>query len=139
MAEIRYGEAPAAPEVSGWAVGGVSFAAVMMTLIGTFQVLDGIAAIANDNFFVATKHYTYNIDVTGWGWIHLILGILILVTGVGLFGARAWAGVTAIFFAMISAVVNFLFLPHYPWWSLLVIALDIWVIWALTRPGVIRT
>jgi hypothetical protein len=127
------------PRVSGWAVGGITFAASMLILIGAFQAIDGLVAIFNDDFFVRVQSYTFDIDVTAWGWIHLILGILLGVTGWGLFAAKEWAAVTAIFLAMLSAIANFFFIPYYPFWAILVIALDIWVIWALTRPGAIRT
>jgi hypothetical protein len=124
--------------VSGWAIGGLTFAATVLILIGTFQALSGIVAIFNDDFFVNVRNYTYNIDVTGWGWIHLILGILVALTGASLFAGKAWAGVTAIILAMLSAISNFFFIPYYPWWSVLIIALNIWVIWSLTRPDVLR-
>ena len=79
------------------------------------------------------------LDTTGWGWIHLIMGALLIATGVGLFSRQTWAGVMAIFLAALSALANFFFIPYYPFWAILVIALDVWVIWALTRPGAIRT
>jgi hypothetical protein len=129
-----YGAGPGA-RVSGWAIGGLTFAAAMLMLIGGFQVFAGLAAIFNDEFFVIGRNYTFDLDVTAWGWIHLLLGILLLVTGWALFAGKAWAAVTAIVLAMLSALDNFFFIPYYPWWSLLIIALDIWVIWALTRPG----
>ena len=125
--------------VSGWAVGGVTFAACVLTLIGFFQVIGGLVAIIDDNFYVVTQNYTFDLDTSAWGWIHLLLGILLVATGFGLFNRSAWAGVTAIFLAMLSALANFFFIPYYPFWAILVIALDIWVIWSLTRPGVIRT
>jgi hypothetical protein len=127
------------PEVSGWAIGGISFAASLLTLIGTFQIFAGLAAIFNDEFFVVARNYTFDLDTTAWGWVHLILGILIVGTGFGLFSRRAWAGVTAIFLAMLSALAQFFFIPYYPFWALLVIALDVWVLWALTRPSAIKT
>jgi len=139
VTEIDYGETPALPRASSWAMSGITFAAAMLFLIGSFQILAGLAALINDEFFVATKHYAFHLDVTAWGWIHLVLGVFLVVTGTALFGNRTWAGVTAIGLAMLSAVANFFFLPYYPWWSLVIIALDIWVIWALTRPGAIRT
>jgi uncharacterized membrane protein len=126
-------------EVSGWAVGGIVFAASILTLIGTFQVIAGLVAVFNDEFFVVTRNYTFDLDVTAWGWIHLILGVLLVITGLGLFGRRTWAGVTGIMLAMLSALVNFFFIPYYPLWSIVIIALDVWVIWALTRPGAIET
>jgi len=68
-----------------------------------------------------------------------VLGILLLVVAFGLYSRATWAGVSALFLVVLSAVDNFFFIPYYPWWSLLLIGLDIWVIWALTRPGAIRT
>jgi hypothetical protein len=67
------------------------------------------------------------------------MGALLVATGIGLFGRQAWAGVTAIVLASLSALANFFFIPYYPFWSILVIALNVWVIWALTRPGAIET
>lgn len=128
-----------APHVSVWAAGGIGFAASLLTLIGTFQIVAGVTAIFNDEFFVATRNYTFDLDTTAWGWIHLLVGVCVVATGFGLFGRRAWAGVTAIFLAMLSALTQFLFIPYYPFWAITVIALDIWVIWALTRPGAIET
>ena len=127
------------PEVSGSAMGGVLFGATMLTIIGTFQAIMGLVGIIDDNFYVVTSRYTFDLDTTAWGWIHLIMGILVMSTGLGLFGRRVWAGVTAIALASLQAVANFFFVPYYPFWSLLVIALDVWVIWALTRPGAIRS
>ena len=124
--------------VSGWVTGGVMFAAVMMVMIGAFQALAGIAAIANDEFFVIGRNYTFDLDVTAWGWIHLLLGIAIFCSGLYLFGRRPWSALIAVALAVFSAIANFFFIPYYPWWSLLVIALDVWVIWALTREGALN-
>jgi hypothetical protein len=128
---------PRPPQPSGWAMGGVTFAASMLGLIGIFQVIAGLTAIFNDSFFVATRNYTFDLDITAWGWIHLILGILMLGTCVGLIAGKMWAGMTALFLTILVAVDNFFFIPNYPLWSLVVIALCVWVIWALTRPGAI--
>jgi hypothetical protein len=126
-------------EPSGWAMGGLAFAATVMMIIGIFQIIAGVVAIVDDEFYVVTQNYTFDLDVTVWGWIHLLVGLAVLATGLGLFARQAWAGVTAIMLCMLSALVNFFFIPYYPIWSLLVIGLDIWVIWALTRPGAIET
>ena len=127
------------PTVSGWAVGGITFAGTMLILIGMFQAIDGIAAIANDEFFVVGQNYTFDLDTTAWGWIHLLLGIGLGIAGWSLFAGKTWAAVVALTLAMLSAVANFFFIPYYPFWAILMIALDCWVIWALTRPGVVRT
>jgi hypothetical protein len=124
--------------VSGWAVGGITFAATMMILIGIFQALAGLAAILNDEFFILARNYTFNLDVTGWGWVHLILGIIVVLAGFYLIAGKGWARILAITLAALSAISNFFFIPYYPWWSLLVIALCVWVIWSLTRPGALR-
>jgi hypothetical protein len=127
------------PRVSPWAVGGITFAGAMLVLIGCFQFLGGLAAVINDELFDIGRDYAFDLDPTAWGWIHMVLGVLLLVAGFGLFARQAWAGVTALFLAMLSAVVNFLFIPYYPWWALVLIALNAWVIWSLTRPGAIQT
>jgi hypothetical protein len=123
------------PQVSGWAVGGLVFAASIMVLIGTFQALAGLVALFNDEFYVVTQNYTFDLDITAWGWLHLIFGVFILATGFGLFARKSWAGMAGLVLAMLSALVNFFFIPYYPIWSLLVIGLNVWVIWSLTRPG----
>jgi hypothetical protein len=130
---------PNRPEVSGWATGGITFAACVLTIIGFFQIIAGLVAIIDDEFFVVARNYTFELDTSAWGWIHLLIGILLVITGFGLFARSAWAGVAAIILAMLSAIANFFFIPYYPFWAILVIALDIWVIWALTRPGAIET
>jgi hypothetical protein len=137
--ESRRTETRAKAEPSGWALGALGFAASLMTLIGIFQVIAGLVAILNDRFYVVAANYTFNLDVTAWGWIHLLVGAAIFATGLGLFARRPWAGVAALGLAMVSALANFFFIPYYPVWALVVIGLDIWVIWALTRPGAIRT
>ena len=121
--------------VSGWAVGGIAFAACVLTLIGFFQVIAGLVAVIDDDFYVVAQNYTFNLDTSAWGWIHLLIGILLVVTGFGLFNRSAWAGYTAIFLAMLSALANFFFIPYYPIWSLVVIGLAVWVIWSVTRTG----
>lgn len=133
MSEYDTGARP-----SGWVVGGITFASTIMVLIGIFQAFAGLAAIINDDFFVVTKNYAFDLDVSAWGWIHLILGIVVACAGFALWAGKTWAAVTAIVLASLSAIANFFFIPYYPFWSLLVIALNVWVIWALTRPSAVR-
>ena len=127
------------PSLSGWAIGGITFAATMMIMIGVFQVIAGLVAIIDDEFYVVTQNYTFDIDTSAWGWIHLILGILLLFAGNGLYSGATWGAAVAIVLAVLTAIENFFFIPYYPFWSLLVIALCVWVIWAMTRPGAMRT
>ena len=128
---------PGEDDVSGWALGAIAFAATILTMVGVFQVITGLVAVFNDEFFVVTRNYTFDLDVTAWGWIHLILGVVIFLAGVALFSRARWAGYVAIALAILSAVANFFFIPYYPFWALVVIALDVFVIWGLTRPGVL--
>jgi hypothetical protein len=122
---------PGTRPVSGWAVGFSAFAGAIMILIGIFQFFEGLAAVANDNFFVVGDNYTYNLDTTGWGWIHMILGVIIFAAGLGIFSGATWARVVGITLAIISAIANFFYIAYYPGWALLLIALNVIVIWAL--------
>ncbi|WP_227999627.1 DUF7144 family membrane protein [Nocardia australiensis] len=107
-------------------------AAVLLIAAGILSIFEGISAIAKDAVLVSGPNYTYKFNTTGWGWIHLVLGILILIAAVGLMTGAMWARVVAVFLAGLSIVANFLWLPYYPWWSTVVIALDVVVIWAVT-------
>jgi hypothetical protein len=118
---------------------GLTFAACILLLIGFFQLVAGFAAIFQDEFYAVSPNYIFQFDTTAWGWIHLLMGLLLGATGLGLFARQSWAGGVAIALAVLSAVVNFIFIPYYPVWGILVIALDVWVIWSLTRPGAMRT
>jgi hypothetical protein len=125
----------AGEEASGWAVGFVLFAAIMMIMAGIWQALAGLVAIFENEFYVATRNYLFQFDATTWGWIHLLLGVLVGLAGLGLLAGQTWARVVGITLAVLSAIANFLFIPYYPFWSMLIIALDVFVIWALAAHG----
>jgi hypothetical protein len=120
---------------SGWAVGFTVFAAVMMLMVGAWQALAGLIAIFENEFYLATRNYLFELDATTWGWIHLVVGIIVALAGWGLLTGKTWARIVGITLAAISATTNFLFIPYYPFWSILIIAVDIFVIWALTAHG----
>lgn len=126
------------PEASAWAFGGLVFAAWVLIIIGAFQIIAGLTAIIDDDFYVVAQNYTFDLDTSAWGWVHLLIGLLLVGTGFGLFTGQTWAAVAALVLASISAIVNFFFIPYYPFWAILIIALDVWVLWAVTRPGAIR-
>ena len=122
-------------ETSGWAVGFILFAAIMMIMVGVFQALQGLIAIFENEFYVTTRNYLFQFDATSWGWIHLLVGLLVAFAGWGLLSGKTWARVVGITLALLSAITNFLFIPYYPFWALLLITLDIFVIWAITAHG----
>jgi hypothetical protein len=137
MTEEAYPSSVARPgrEASGMAVGFILFAAIMMLMVGVFQALQGLVAIFENEFYVQTRNYLFQFDATTWGWIHLVLGLLVAFAGWGLLSGRTWARTVAITLAVLSAIANFLFIPYYPFWSLLIITLDIFVIWAVAAHG----
>jgi hypothetical protein len=108
-----------------------TFAGVMLATLGVFQVLQGLVAVVGDEIYLTTPDYTFSLDITQWGWIHMAIGVFAIVVGLGVFTRQNWAMVAGIACAAFSAINNFLFLPYYPWWSMLVIAFDVLVIWAL--------
>lgn len=116
-------------------MGFTAFAAALMIIAGIWGFLLGISALAKDRVFVVSPQYVYKIDVTGWGWIHLIIGIIVAIGGLCLLLGQTWARILAIFLAAVSAISQFLFLPYYPLWSILIIALDVFVIWAVLTGG----
>jgi hypothetical protein len=117
------------------AVGMIFFASVMMVMIGFFHAMYGLAAILKGSAFIPTQETIYVLNISNWGWIHLIGGILILVAGWSLFSGATWARVVGITLALISAIANFASIPYQPFWSILIITLDIIVIWALAVYG----
>jgi hypothetical protein len=117
---------------TAWASGLTAFAAFMLLLNGMFQAFQGLIAILNDNLFVKTEDYIFQFDITTWGWFHLIWGVLVIVVGACLFMGQQWAAVAGIILAILQAVSMFWFIPFYPVWSILIIALDVAIIWALS-------
>ena len=129
------GATPSDPNYSAGAVGVTVFAGVIMVLGGSLQALQGLVALANDTFYVVGEEYLFEFDVTSWGWIHLIMGIIVALAGVGLFQGAVWARTVAVIIASVSIIANFVWMPYYPIWSLTVIAFDVFVIWAATMHG----
>ena len=122
--------APPSPP-SGWVVGIATFAAVIMIIAGFFEALQGLAALFRNEIYVVGPKYVFAFDLTTWAWIHLLLGILVAVAGFAVMSGRLWGRSIGILLAGLSMIANFLFIPYYPVWSLLIVALDIFVIWAL--------
>ena len=121
--------------VSGWAVGVTVFAGVMMIILGLFHFFQGFQALADESFYTVGNGYLFDLDVTAWGWLHLSAGIVIAMSGFWLLLGDKYARMVAIVLAGLSGVGNFMSIPYYPVWSMLLIALDVIVIWAVTVYG----
>jgi hypothetical protein len=119
---------------TGWA-GWAAFAAFMMILIGGFHAIQGFAAILKDDFYAVTPNYVFEFDVTTWGWIHLIVGVIVVIAGFAIFSGAAWARTIGVIMAFLSAIANFAWLPYYPVWSVIVITICVLVIYALIVHG----
>lgn len=120
---------------SGGAVALTTFASVMLMIAGAFQFFAGLAAVFNDEKFVVTEDYVIGLDTSAWGWIHLLIGIILVLAGISLVSGQVWARTVAVFVASISAMTAFVWLPAQPFWGLLIITLDIFIIWAVTVHG----
>ncbi|MFI5793935.1 hypothetical protein [Streptomyces sp. NPDC051677] len=114
-----------------WAEGLTIFAAVTLMLSGVLDVFRGIMGIAEDDILITTRNYVFQYDVTGWGWVHLALGAVAVIVSLGLFQASMWARVAGVAIAGLIVIANFLSLPQYPVWSVVMIAFSVFVIWAL--------
>jgi hypothetical protein len=122
-------------ERSAWAAGYSMFAAVMLMMVGVFHFMAGLVGIIDDEFYVVTAKWVFEFDVTTWGWIHLIGGVLVVLAGLSVLQGHMYGRIVGTIVAAISALVNFAWLPYQPWWSILMIALSVAVIWALTVHG----
>jgi hypothetical protein len=120
---------------SAWAVGWSSFASIMLIMVGIFHAMAGLVALVDDTFYVVGQKWIFEFDVTAWGWIHLIGGVLVVAAGFGILSGNVLARTVGVVAAVLSAIVNFAWLPYQPVWSVVMIAVAIAVIWALTVHG----
>jgi hypothetical protein len=122
-------------EPTGW-TGWSAFAAVMLALAGGFGIIAGFVALFRDTVYLVTKdQMIVSVDYTTWGWVHLIMGTLLLVAAASLLQGHMYGRVVAVIVACLSALVNLAFLPAYPIWCTIVIAIDVLVIYAVTAHG----
>jgi hypothetical protein len=120
---------------SGW-VGMVVFGGLMLIVAGTFHAMAGLVGIFNDAYWlVPSQALMITVDYTAWGWVHLVLGIFAFAAGAGIMAGQTWARVSGVVLAVLSSLVNLAFLPAYPLWSTMIIALDVLVIYALIAHG----
>lgn len=120
------------PGERAWAEGIGIFAGTILATVGVFQFLEGLSAVAKDDVFVRTPNYVFDVDVSTWGWIHMLIGVVAVAVGVCLLLGQYWAMVAGICIAVVSALANFAFLPFYPFWAMAIIAFDLAVVWAMT-------
>ena len=120
---------------SGWAIGWTAFAGIMMVLLGAWWIIAGLVAVVNDDFFVVAQEWIFKFSTTTWGWIHLILGVIILFSGFGLFTANVWARTAGVILAVFAGLAAFAWMPWYPVWAIIFIAVSVAIIWALTVHG----
>jgi len=107
------------------------FAGTMLIMVALFQILQGIAAVAADEIYLTGVEYVYQLDVSSWGWVHIVVGVLALATGIGVLAGQTWAYLAGVVLAVVATIANFAFLPYYPIWSAIVIAFNVAVVWAL--------
>jgi hypothetical protein len=119
------------PAPEHWVVSMATFAGVMMIITAAFNGVEGLVALFRNEVYVVAPQYVFAFDLSTWGWVHLFVAIIVGVAGVGVMSGRLWARLVGIAFALLSMITNFLFIPYYPVWSLLIITLDVFVIWAL--------
>jgi hypothetical protein len=120
---------------SGAAIGWTYFAALMMILVGSFHAMVGLIGLIDDDFYVVTREYVFKFDATQWGWIHLIWGIIVAVSGGYLLTGSVLARTVGVVTALLSAIVGFAWLPYAPVWGVTIIAIAVSVVWALTAHG----
>jgi len=113
---------------SGWAF----FVGILLFIVGVFNIIWGLTAVFEDEAITVGEQGLIVWDLTAWGWIHLILGVVQVAAALGLFGGRGWARWVAILFVMINAFGQIAWMPVYPLWSVLIITLDIIIIYQLT-------
>jgi uncharacterized membrane protein len=119
---------------TGW-TGWISFAGVMMVIAGGLNALYGLIAVVNDEWVVWTNRADLYIDISQWGWVHLIVGVVLLLCGIGVFSGNVLARTVGVIAAAVSLIANFAFIPAYPIWALVVVTIDVLIIWALTAHG----
>jgi hypothetical protein len=125
----------ASRDSSGWAIGWMTYAAVWMWILGFFHAMAGLVGILEDEIYAVTPNYVFQLDVTTWGWIHLILGIVVFMAGIAVFRGSVWARTIGVILAVVSTLGTFAWLPWYPLWGILMITANVFVIWALTVHG----
>ncbi|MEW2178228.1 hypothetical protein AB0890_18075 [Streptomyces sp. NPDC005406] len=117
--------------INPWAAGGIMFAGVLLMVDGVLGAIKGIAGIASNDVYARIDDYVFKFNTTAWGWIHLVLGIIIAVVGWGILKGAKWARGVGVGLAALNMIANFMWLPYQPVWAVVSLAIDTFVIWAL--------
>jgi hypothetical protein len=129
---VAYGNSPDPTAWTGWVV----FASFMMIMLGFFQAIEGLVAIFDDGFYhVSERGLVVHVNYNVWGWVHLLLGALVLISGIGVLAGNVAARAVGVILAGLSALLNLVFIAAYPFWSVIIITVDVLVIYALTVHG----
>jgi len=118
----------------GRGLGLVIFSAVLLAVIGFFNLLDGIVAIAQSSFFIAGAHYVVG-DLRAWGWVMTIFGAVQILAAIGVWAGSQLARWFAVAVVGLNAIAQMFFIPAYPFWSLMIIAVDVVALWGLCAYG----
>jgi hypothetical protein len=118
---------------STWAGGLTLFGGAMLIIVGILELFQGWSAIREDDVFVAALNYLYALDLTTWGWIHVLIGVAAMVVGAAIVKIRTWGLIAGIVIAGVSLVSNFLFIPQSTWWAVVMVALSVAMIWAFSE------
>jgi hypothetical protein len=121
-------------ERTGW-TGWITFAGIMLIIAGSLGLIFGIIAAVNDKWVVFANRGAVSLDLSTWGWVHIIVGAIVLLAGFGVFTGNILARIVGVAVAVVSLIANFLWLPVYPVWAIIIITIDVLVIWALTAHG----
>jgi hypothetical protein len=113
------------------AIAGSILAGSLMIIGGVVAFLNGLGMIIKGGFYTFNAGYVYHWSTKGWGWTHLVLGALVFAAGVCVMLGMVWARVVGVFLAVLAAIAAFLTIPYYPVWSIVLIGLDVFIIWAL--------
>jgi hypothetical protein len=109
----------------------VLFAVILLIVAGALHALQGLAALTNGNFYAVVDNYAYDLDIEVWGWSHLIMGMVLLATGIGLYRGSQFAWLMATFIIVVMTIVNFILIPLHPAWAITMIVLNGLILLAL--------
>jgi hypothetical protein len=132
--QVEAAPARAGNQTSAW-TGWIVFAGITMIMIGAFNAIEGLVALFNQNFYVTGPENVLVFDLTSWGWVHLIIGTLVALTGIALLADASWARPVTVVLAALNAIVQLTFVTVYPVWSLVAVTLCVVVIWAIVVHG----